>query len=59
MPDQRCRSNQLEMDDIHTDFNERLYCLLRKNFQRDDWPRQNGTLEYPPSKLDLHHRPTK
>ena len=47
------------MDDIHTDFNERLYCLLRKNFQRDDWPRQNGTLEYLPSKLDLHNRPTK
>jgi hypothetical protein len=46
--------NQLPLEDLHIDLNERLWALTQRIFKKDDWSLQNGTLEFRRSTTDIH-----
>lgn len=46
--------NQLPLEDLHIDLNERLWALTQRAFKKDDWSLQNGTLEFRRSATDIH-----
>ena len=48
------KTNQLPIDDLHTDFNERLWALTVKLFHKDEWPLQSAKKEYARSATDIH-----
>lgn len=54
--------NQLPIDDLHIDFNERLWSLTQRIFMKDGWYQQNKTIEgadfqYERSSTDQHEGP--
>ena len=54
--------NQLPIEDLHIDFNERLWSLTQRIFQKDGWYQQDKTLEgadfrYDRSQTDIHGTP--
>ena len=50
--------NQLPLEDLHIDLNERLWALTQRVFKKDDWTLQNGTLEFRRSATDIHPVPS-
>ena len=50
--------NQLPLEDLHIDLNERLWALTQRMFKKDDWSLQNGTLEFRRSTTDIHPKPS-
>ena len=58
----RLQPNQLPIEDLHIDFNERLWSLTQRIFQKDGWYQQDQTVEgaafaYPRSETDIHRDP--
>jgi predicted membrane chloride channel (bestrophin family)/CRP-like cAMP-binding protein len=47
-------SNQLPMDDLSAEYNEKLWCLALQVHRKDAWPTQQGVAAYPLSPMDLH-----
>jgi hypothetical protein len=55
----RLQPNQLPIEDLHIDFNERLWSLTQRIFQKDGWYQQDKTIEgaaffYERSETDIH-----
>jgi hypothetical protein len=55
----RVQPNQLPIEDLHIDFNERLWTLTQRIFQKDGWYQQDKTIEgaafqYERSETDIH-----
>ena len=50
--------NQLPLEDLHIDLNERLWALTQRIFKKDDWSLQNGTLDFRRSTTDIHPSPS-
>jgi hypothetical protein len=53
--------NQLPIDDLHIDFNERLWSITQRIYMKDGWYQQDPALEggdfrYTRSETDLHDR---
>eukprot|EP01043_Picozoa_sp_COSAG02_P008002 COSAG02_NODE_248_length_27133_cov_45.131723_20_plen_642_part_00 len=47
-------SNQLPIDDLSAEYNEKLWCLTLQVHRKDTWPTQQGVAAYPLSPMDLH-----
>ena len=46
--------NQLPIEDLHLDFNERLWTITQKIYKKDDWSLQYAKAGYERSATDIH-----
>ena len=47
--------NQLPIEELHMDFNERLWVITQKMYNMDEWSLQYGKAAYTRSPTDIHH----
>lgn len=50
-------ANQLPVEDLHIDLNERLWITNQRIFKKDQWSHQYGRADYERSRTDIHPLP--